>query len=69
MKSVKKAGYGKSCIRFQKLEDVALDLIAQVIRQSSPKSFNVRDQSAPAENEANKASQTAARKAALEKSK
>jgi len=44
LKTGKKLDMGKSCIRFKKLEDVALDVIADVIRNVTAKGFVARYQ-------------------------
>ena len=41
-KAGKKLDMGKSCLRFKKLEDVPLDVIAQVIASTSPDQFIAR---------------------------
>ena len=51
LKSGKKLDMGKSCIRFKKLEDVALDVIADVIRNVSAKGFVARYQEELQKNE------------------
>jgi hypothetical protein len=54
LKTGKKLDMGKSCIRFKKLEDVALDVIALVIRNITVKSFVARYQEELQKNAANK---------------
>jgi len=44
LRTGKKLDMGKSCIRFKKLEDVALDVIADVIRNITAKGFVARYQ-------------------------
>ena len=59
----KKLDMGKSCIRFKKLEDVALDVIADVIRNITAKGFVARYQEELQKNAANKpVKKTAAKK-------
>ena len=61
----KKLDMGKSCIRFKKLEDVALDVIADVIRNITAKGFVARYQEELQKNAANKpVKKTAAKKTA-----
>ena len=63
-KTGKKLDMGKSCIRFRKLEDVALDVIADVIRNITAKGYVARYQEELQKNAANKpAKRTAAKKA------
>ncbi len=54
LKTGKKLDMGKSCIRFKKLEDVALDVIADVIRNITVKSFVARYLEELQKNAANK---------------
>ena len=54
LKAGKKLDMGKSCIRFKKLEDVALDVIADVIRNITAKDFVARYQEELQKNAANK---------------
>ena len=64
-KTGKKLDMGKSCIRFKKLEDVALDVIADVIRNITAKGFVARYQEELQKNAANKpAKKIAAKKTA-----
>ena len=64
-KTGKKLDMGKSCIRFKKLEDVALDVIADVIRNITAKGFVARYQGELQKNAAKKpAKKTAAKKTA-----
>ena len=53
-KTGKKLDMGKSCIRFKKLEDVALDVIADVIRNITAKGFVARYQEELQKNAANR---------------
>ena len=63
LKTGTKLDMGKSCIRFKKLEDVALDVIADVIRNITAKGFVARYQEELQKNAANKpAKKTAAKK-------
>ena len=65
LKTGKKLDMGKSCIRFKKLEDVALDVIADVIRNITAKGFVARYQETLQKNAANKpVKKTAAKKTA-----
>ena len=65
LKTGKKLDMGKSCIRFKKLEDVALDVIAEVIRNITVKGFVARYQEELQKNVAKKpAKKTAAKKTA-----
>jgi hypothetical protein len=64
-KAGKKLDMGKSCIRFKKLEDVALDVIADVIRNITAKGFVARYQEELQKNAVKKpAKKTAAKKTA-----
>jgi hypothetical protein len=54
LRTGKKLDMGKSCIRFKKLEDVALDVIAGVIRNVTAKDFVARYQEELLKNAANK---------------
>ena len=64
-KTGKKLDMGKSCIRFKKLEDVALDVIADVIRNITAKGFVARYQEELQKNAVKKpAKKTAAKKTA-----
>lgn len=65
----KKLDMGKCCIRFKKLEDVALEVIADVIRNISAKGFVARYQEELQKNAANKPARIAARAAAKKASK
>ena len=65
LKTGKKLDMGKSCIRFRKLDDVALDVIADAIRNITAKGFVARYQEELQKNSANKsARKTAAKRAA-----
>jgi hypothetical protein len=62
LKTGKKLDMGKSCIRFRKLEDVALNVIADVIRNITAKGFVARYQEELQKNAAKKpAKKTAAK--------
>ena len=62
-KTGKKLDMGKSCIRFRKLEDVAMEVIAEVIRNITAKKFVARYQEELQKNAANKpVKKTAAKK-------
>jgi pyruvoyl-dependent arginine decarboxylase (PvlArgDC) len=54
LKTGKKLDMGKSCIRFKKLEDVALDVIADVIRNISAQGYVAKYQEVLQRNAANK---------------
>ena len=54
LRTGKKLDMGKSCIRFRKLEDVALDVIAGVIRNVTAKDFVARYQEQLQKSAANK---------------
>ena len=65
----KKLDMGKSCIRFKKLEDVALDVIADVIRNITAKGFVARYQEELQKNVANKPAKKSAGVAAKKTAK
>ena len=68
-KTGKKLDMGKSCIRFKKLEDVALDVIADVIRNITAKGFVARYQEELQKNVANKPAKKSAGVAAKKTAK
>lgn len=69
LKTGKKLDMGKSCIRFKKLEDVALNVVADVIRNITAKRFVARYQEEMQKNAADKPARTAARAAAKKAAK
>ena len=69
LRTGKKLNMGRSCIRFKRLEDVALDVIAGVIRNVTAKDFVARYQEELQKNAANKPAMKTAGSAAKKTAK
>ncbi len=66
-KAGKKLDMGKSCIRFKRVEDLALDVIAKFLKRMTAKKYIAFYQAALEEMAANKAARSAAKKAVVKK--